>query len=231
MLPELSRTLYIGVDPGKRGAIAYICVSNPSGKIVSVGSVSTPTTTTVKKFPKAKTKSGKPKVSRRQQYDVLGMHNVLQTLVNNLRKRAFSRVLFGIERQWSRPEDSKKSVQAMAEGYATWKTIATLLKLPITEISPTVWKPRYVPTGADKAASIAICRKLFPVVQLPLVKDSDRAEALLIADFLRRASRQLAFPREVVRKTVRDDGQTRRRTRRRRSPRAKSFLAGTYPKR
>ena len=201
---KVSRTVYIGVDPGKKGAVAYIHACD-GGSVLSVGARYTPTLTDVKKFARAKTKAGRPRVSRKVRYDILGMRQLLRNIKS--RAKAGDKLIFCIERQWPRPEDGKGQVQAMAEGYATWKTIATLELLPIVEISPAAWKPRYVPTGSDKAASVRVCRQIFPQLALPLVKDADRAEAVFIADYVRRKTGNLPFVREVEKCLVRSDGE------------------------
>lgn len=211
---EISRIVYIGVDPGKKGAVAYLETTD-DGRVLRVGSRHTPVLTATKKFARAKTKAGKPRVSRKVTYDILGM----QRMLRNIRNHAWlgAKFVFCIERQWPRPEDGKGQVQAMAEGYATWKTVAVLEGLSIVEVSPTAWKPRYVPTGSDKAASVRICKQLFPSLDLPLVKDSDRAEAVLLADYVRRKTHGLAFVREVERRLVREDAEPPRKKRKRRS--------------
>lgn len=201
---DVSNTLYIGVDPGKQGAIAFL-LSNKAKRKTFATSFSTPVTVTVKKFPRAKTKSGKPKVSRKVEYNPLAMRDIIVEWIAKARKNQKCKVLFCIERQWARPNDSKSNVQRVAEGYATWLTIAKLLGLTVIEISPVSWKPRYVAVGADKKASVKVCTKLFPMVSLPRVKDADRAEAVLIADFIRRREEKINYPLASHKRIVRQD--------------------------
>lgn len=200
----VSNTLYIGVDPGKQGAVAFLLSNRANNKTFAV-SLSTPVTVTVTKHPRAKTKSGKPKVTRKSEYNILAMRDIITEWVAKVNKKQKCRVVFCIERQWARPTDSKSNIQRMAEGYASWLTIAKLLGLPIVEISPVSWKPKYVPVGADKKESVKICTKLYPMVSLPKVKDSDRAEAVLIADFVRRRDEQIDYPLDGKKRLVRHD--------------------------
>ena len=204
MLPKLSRTLYIGVDPGKKGAIAYLYVNMVTRRVLSFNSVFTPVVTQTHKWARAKTKSGKARVSKTTVYDVRAMAKLLRSL-KKLAK-ATDRIVFCIERQWPRPGDGKSRIQAMAEGYATWTTIARLMGLPLLEISPTSWKPCYVPPGAEKAQSLLVCKKLYPSLKLPRAKESDRAEALLLADYARRKDCGLPFFRSNKRQSVVVDG-------------------------
>lgn len=214
---KIPQTMYIGVDPGKQGALAYL-YARPDGTVSHVGARHTPTLKTVTKFARAKTKSGKPKVSRKVTYDILGMRRLLRNLVRHTAKA--DKVIFCIERQWPRPEDGKSQVQAMAEGYATWKTLAVLEGLSVVEVSPTAWKPRYVPPGSGKAASVHACLQIFPQLELPLVKDADRAEAVLIADYVRRKTEALPFVRDCARKLVRDDLEAPRKKKKRKRRRS-----------
>lgn len=201
---DVSNTLYIGVDPGKQGAIAFILSNGRSKKTFAV-SFSTPVTVTVKKHPRAKTKSGRPKVSRKSEYNILAMRDIITEWITKANKKQKCKVVFCIERQWARPTDSKSNIQRMAEGYASWLTIAKLLRLPIVEISPVSWKPKYVPVGAGKEASVKMCTKLYPMVALPRVKDSDRAEAVLIADFVLRRDAKIDYPLDGKRRLVKHD--------------------------
>ncbi len=201
---ELHNTLYIGVDPGKQGAIAFL-LSNRAKRKTFATSFSTPVKVTVTKFPRAKTKSGKPKVSRKTEYDPQAMRDIIVNWIAKANKKQKCKVLFCIERQWARPNDSKSNIQRMAEGYATWLTIAKLLGLTIIEISPISWKPKYVAIGADKKESVKICSKLFPMVPLPRAKDADRAEAVLIADFIRRREEKVKYPLAKQKRMVRQD--------------------------
>ena len=69
--------------------------------------------------------------------------------------------------------------------------VLSALGIPYQLVMPKRWKGEFTLNGKDKAASVAVCRKLFPEICL---KRSDRcrvdsdgmAEALLLAEFARR---------------------------------------------
>jgi hypothetical protein len=52
-------------------------------------------------------------------------------------------------------------------------------------VPPQVWKKR-LKIDSDKKVSLALARQLFPNAPLARVKDGGRAEALLIAEYMRR---------------------------------------------
>ena len=65
------------------------------------------------------------------------------------------------------------------------------LGIPYQLVMPKRWKAEFTLIGKDKAASVAVCRKLFPESELRRTarcrKDSDgMAEALLMAEWCRR---------------------------------------------
>ena len=53
-------------------------------------------------------------------------------------------------------------------------------------VEPSKWRPALVGKGADKKESLYLARKLWPDVDMPLMKDEAKAEALLIAEWIRR---------------------------------------------
>lgn len=61
-------------------------------------------------------------------------------------------------------------------------------KVVVRFVPPSVWKPKFRLTNADKAASREVCRTLLPSTapQLQRVKDDGRAEAALIAEYGRK---------------------------------------------
>lgn len=65
------------------------------------------------------------------------------------------------------------------------------LGIPYQLVLPKKWKAEFTLNGKDKAASVAVCKRLFPGVDLRATekckKDSDgMAEALLMAEYARR---------------------------------------------
>ena len=72
-------------------------------------------------------------------------------------------------------------------GYGVWLGIVAALSVPVEFVTPQCWK-KYYNLGPDKEASRAAALQLFPsqANELKLKKHHGRAEALLLAEFLRR---------------------------------------------
>lgn len=69
--------------------------------------------------------------------------------------------------------------------------VLTALGIPYQLVPPNVWKREFSLIGKDKQASITVCRKLFPELDLKRTErcktDSDgKAEAALLAEYARR---------------------------------------------
>lgn len=177
-----SKTVWVGIDPGKHGAIAAI-----NDKEV-LFAYHTPITVIRTKRPRAKTKEGKPKVSISTDYDIIGMYNILKQLKHR------NDVVVSIEKQWARMSDAKSSVFEVGRGFGIWQALVIACGFELVEVSPTKWKVAYLPVKADKNESKAVCSKLYPNLPLPLVKDEAKAEAVLIADYMRRLQKNLPYP-------------------------------------
>ena len=114
-----------------------------------------------------------------------------------------------IERQWTRP--GFRPVDNLLVSYGRWMGRLDALGLPYGEITPQQWqavmfkstqkiyktvkvkkpkpgKPKSKKVLDSKATSLKLARQLFPQVadRLNRKKDSDRADALLIAEYCRR---------------------------------------------
>jgi len=163
--------VYLGIDPGKKGALAAIY---NEGQTVESWHV--------------------PMVSN--EYNLRAM---LQLLVKfqHLRKDGW-RVETGIEEQNPRPTDSKHTAKMVGFSQGLWSMACAANSLPFQVISPRSWKPKYVAKGATKQESILAAITIYPEVELPLKKDEARAEAILIADYLMRMERKLNFPMRKI---------------------------------
>ena len=83
------------------------------------------------------------------------------------------------------------SMFTFGQGYGYILGVLAALGIGTQVVPPGVWKREFSLTGKDKAASVAVCKRLFPgVCLLPTDKcrkDSDgMAEALLLAEYARR---------------------------------------------
>jgi len=213
-LSDLSSTepiAYLGVDPGLNGAYAVIWpvgVYSASSPVTNAGFI--PVTTKRTKRPRKKTKSGKPSVTVDRDYDFVEFARLLRDFrkhagVNGLRYVA------GIERQHARMTDSKSTATAVGRNQGICEALVAAMGWPYVLITPTEWKPRYVSSPISnesasvrrrksKAASLSMCQSLYPDSGLTLVKHEALAEAILIADYMRRTVAGEDFPITIVRK-------------------------------
>lgn len=188
MAPKYTQTIYAAIDPGLSGGIGAIF---PDG---SCFVRNTPVLTTRTKYARAKTKSGKTKYSVKRTYVAKKMLAVLQQL-KRVAAESSCNLAVGIEFQSARPGDGKPQLMALGTGYGRWlQTLEILFERDYVLIVPGVWKPRYLNTGAPKLDSVVLARKLFPGVPLKNNEDG-KAEALLMADYLRRRASGESYPR------------------------------------
>ena len=166
------------MDPGIEGAIAFLYENG------EVAVFRTPKTVEVYKYPRAKTKSGRPKVKRTRHYCMYEMSRLVADHVK--RVKSPKHVIAGIEKQQQRQTDSKRVVFEVGRNQGVWEMAIAALRIPYVLIRPTEWKPQYVAKGADKSASRFAAKQRYPQLDFPLKKDADLAEALLIADYTRR---------------------------------------------
>lgn len=95
-------------------------------------------------------------------------------------------VLAALERQQAMPKQGVASTFKLGVNFGVWLGILAALGVPVILPRPCDWKRGYVPAKADKDASLAVARRMFPMASLARKKDHGRAEALLLADFARR---------------------------------------------
>jgi Holliday junction resolvasome RuvABC endonuclease subunit len=155
-------TLTIGIDPGLSVAIAAI---NPNG---SIELHDCPTLT----------------VGRKTTYNPVGMAMLLRRY-----QESHTPLLVALEKVHAMPRQGVASTFVFAEGYGVWLGILASLNLPHELITPQSWKKSMMNGQAkEKDASRLVAMRLFPEVgnQLQLKKHHGRADALLIAEFLRR---------------------------------------------
>lgn len=155
--------IYIGIDPGLSGAVAVI-----DGK--SIKFIDTPTELVKKK-------------TTRRTYNPPAMAYELRLI--GLRDE----VQVGIERQSAMPGQGVSSMFSIGMGFGLWLGIAAGLNMPYTIIEPRAWKKSLMEgMGKEKGASIIRACQLHPKIanDLKLKKHHNRADALLIGEYLRR---------------------------------------------
>lgn len=159
--------LYIGIDPGLDGAVAAI---DEHGSIISLQD--TPTLI-VKKG-----------AGTKRAYAETAMVTILEALDTQISKGNITVV--GIENVHSMPGQGVTSMFSMGTGFGLWLGILAALRLRHVRVEPTKWKKAMgIPSGSAKDESIVRAVRLFPTAPLSRKKDHGRADALLLAEYLR----------------------------------------------
>lgn len=183
---------YIGIDPGAEGAIGLLC-----GRAYAV--VDIPTfklgRTRVRKLSleemaatgrKTKTTKGTKKA-----FDYQGILDVFRAL-RPLRDR-IQVCLEEAQVQVKGKGCNAYSGYRVGVGYAIWPLYLASRGWPVEEVSPSVWKTRMGLRGVagesssqSKERSRRKALSLFPQATLHAVKHHNRAEAMLLAEYMRR---------------------------------------------
>ena len=161
--------VYIGIDPGLDGAIAAI--TNEDLVIID-----TPTV----------------KVGKKRQMDAKAAAAILKSLrvpkgnkdwiVSNQ-----PQVICALEKVHSMPKQGVVSTFTFGEGYGIWKGILTAFQIPFELVLPQAWKKLMLSgRSKEKGASILRVQQLFPGADVHLKKHHGRADALLMAEYIRR---------------------------------------------
>lgn len=165
---------YIGIDPGLSGVVAILTVC--TGKRIEVSTHTVPTMHVAKK-------SGKGKVHRYNLPAMLGL----------LKMFSGTRVIAGLEELSGRPGQSSQSVFGMGRGFGIWEALLVAAQIPMVPVPPQTWKKNLGVMGkpgqddaSRKAESVLKAQQLYPWVEFPLVKDHNKADAVLIAEHMRR---------------------------------------------
>lgn len=164
--------IFVGIDPGLDGAVAAI---DAAGNIVTCQDTPTATIRSNNK--------------NRRRYLPGQMANIL----SNLTKIDHCKIkVVGLEFVRAMPGQGVSSMFCMGQGVGMWEGIIAALRLPTEQITPQRWK-KAIMTGAvgeGKEASILRAQQLFPNCGdlLNRKKDHGRADALLIAEYLRKNS-------------------------------------------
>jgi len=160
-----SSTTFLGIDPGKTGAIAIIA---PDYTEV----LDTPT------------------YDDTGELDPVGMSRIVGGLVAATGLKHPHPVLATLELAQAMPKQGVSSVFKYGTGYGIWIGILAAFRVPaFLKVRPGIWKKAMLPADvnrSDKLESVKLARRLFPDVDLGKRRDAGRAEALLIAEYGRR---------------------------------------------
>ena len=154
--------LIIGIDPGISGSICFF----EDGKILDV--LEMPTMTDVKK--------------NKKQVNGAQIYNEILTKIGGVEKQNL-RVI--IEQVSAMPGQGVTSMFNFGQSFGILKGICSAMQLPMYFVRPAKWKKYFGLIKSEKDASRTKAIEMFPYFssQLSKKKDSNKADAILIASF------------------------------------------------
>ena len=169
--------IYVGIDPGLSGAVAAISVNDHDEVLLF--------DTPVLKIGKKRQMNTKEATSILKFIRNYGAGN------NDWSDWKKPQILCALERVHAMPKQGVTSVWSFAQNYGQWLGILAALEPPIPHelVTPQAWK-RVMMDGMpkEKDASIQRVHQLFPEADVTLKKHHGRADALLMAEYIRRIS-------------------------------------------
>ena len=154
--------LIIGIDPGISGSICFF----ENGKILDV--IEMPTMTEGKK--------------NKRQVNGAQIYNEILKKINKT-ERQYIRVI--IEQVSAMPGQGVTSMFNFGQSFGILKGICSAMQLPMYFVRPAKWKKYFGLINSEKDASRTRAIEMFPYFssQLSKKKDSNKADAILIASF------------------------------------------------
>ena len=154
--------LIIGIDPGITGSICFF----EDGKIIDV--VEMPTMTEGKK--------------NKKQVNGSQIFNEISERIKKIDKKDIKVI---IEQVSAMPGQGVTSMFNFGQSYGILKGICSAMQLPMYFVRPAIWKKYFNLINSEKDASRTRVIEIFPYFsgQLSRKKDSNKADAILIASF------------------------------------------------
>jgi crossover junction endodeoxyribonuclease RuvC len=154
--------LIIGIDPGITGSICFF----KDGKIIDV----------VEMPNMAEGKKNKRQVNGAQIY------NEITSRIKNIEKKDIKVV---IEQVSAMPGQGVTSMFNFGQSFGVLKGMCSAMQLPMYFVRPAKWKKYFNLIKSEKDASRTKAIEVFPYIstQLSRKKDSNKADAILIASF------------------------------------------------
>ena len=154
--------LIIGIDPGISGSICFL----DNGKILDV--IEMPIMTDGKK--------NKKQVNGSQVYN---------EITKRIKQFEKNQIRVVIEQVSAMPGQGVTSMFNFGQSFGILKGICTAMQLPMYFVRPTKWKKYFNLLNSEKDASRTRAIEIFPYFssQLSRKKDSNKADAILIASF------------------------------------------------
>ena len=131
-------------------------------------------------------------VGKKREIDAKKCHALLRSLtLSPFNEGADRSACVAIERVHSMPKQGVASSFKFGMGFGIWLGILAALRLPHELVTPQAWKKLMLAgMPKEKDASRQRAMQLFPDVDLSLKRHHGRADALLIAEWLRRTAGQ-----------------------------------------
>ena len=154
--------LIIGIDPGLSGSICFLI----DGKILDV--IEMPTMTEGKK-------------NKRQ----VNGSQVFNEITKRIREYQKNQIRVVIEQVSAMPGQGVTSMFNFGQSFGVLKGVCTAMQLPMYFVRPAKWKKYFNLLNSEKDASRTRAIEIFPYFssQLSKKKDSNKADAILIASF------------------------------------------------
>ena len=154
--------MIIGIDPGISGSICFF----ENGKILDV--IEMPTMTEGKK--------------NKRQVNGSQIYNEILNRIKNLDKKDIKVI---IEQVSAMPGQGVTSMFNFGQSFGILKGICSAMQLPMYFVRPAKWKKYFGLINSEKDASRTRAIEMFPYfsAQLSKKKDSNKADAILIASF------------------------------------------------
>ena len=164
--------LIIGIDPGISGAICFF----ENGEVKDVLDMPT----------MAEGKKNKRQINGRQ------IFNEISSRINNYDLKKINVV---VEQVSAMPGQGVTSMFNFGQSFGIIKGICSAMQLPIFFVRPAKWKKHFDLINSQKDASRTKAIEIFPIFSSKLAKkkDSNKADAILIASFFYETYRNDAF--------------------------------------
>ncbi len=162
ILNRLDKMLIIGIDPGISGAICFF----EDGEIKDL--IEMPSMTEGKK--------------NKRQVNGSQMYNEIESRIKNHQKK---NIFVVVEQVSAMPGQGVTSMFNFGQSFGVIKGICSAMQLPIHFVRPSKWKKYFNLINTEKDASRTRAIEIFPYIspQLSKKKDSNKADAILIASF------------------------------------------------
>jgi crossover junction endodeoxyribonuclease RuvC len=149
-------TVFIGVDPGAVSG-AYAAIDH-NGEYITCGDI--------------------PSIDGR--VNASQLRYVLKSCVSS-----FDTALIVVESVHSMPKQGIASTAKFMRAVGAIEATAELTHYPLVLVTPQAWKKHHGLIGTEKVASLDLARSMFPEAPLTRQKDHGRADALLMAVWLK----------------------------------------------